>query len=86
MSQQQQPKSTNLGYALAMGGQLGFLIAFPMVLMIGLGVWLDKRLNTFPWILLASIFAGIALTVLDVYKIVIPFLEKRSAANNKDNK
>ncbi|MFA5086445.1 MAG: AtpZ/AtpI family protein [Candidatus Paceibacterota bacterium] len=85
MSQPQPQKSTNLGYVIAMGSQLGILIAFPMVLMIALGIWLDRKMNTFPWILLASIFLGIGLTVLDVYKAIIPFLEKRSDKNNKDN-
>ena len=85
MSQPRQPKNTNLGYVLAMGSQLGLLIALPMVAMIALGIWLDRTFDTFPWILLASIFLGIGLTVLDVYKVIIPFLEKRSDKNNKDN-
>ena len=64
---------------------MGLLIALPMVAMIALGIWLDRTFDTFPWILLASIFLGIGLTVLDVYKVIIPFLEKRSDKNNKDN-
>jgi F0F1-type ATP synthase assembly protein I len=84
MSQQQQPKGTNLGYVMAMGGQLGFLIAFPLVICVVVGVMIDKKMNTFPWFMLTMILVGIGLTVIDVYKIVIPFLEKRSVnINNK---
>jgi len=84
MSQQQPPKGTNLGYVMAMGGQLGFLIAFPLIVCVVVGVIIDKKLNTFPWLMLTMIVLGIGLTVIDVYKIVIPFLEKRSGKiNNK---
>lgn len=78
----QPQKSTNLGQVITLGSELGFLIAFPLVICILLGLWIDKKLNTFPWILLTSVFIGIALTIADVYKIIIPFLEKRSD-NNK---
>lgn len=84
MSSQQQQKS-NLWYATALGIELGFLIAIPLVACVGLGIVADKRLGTFPAALIISIFLGIILTVADVYYIVLPFLEKRSS-NNKDNK
>ena len=85
MSQQQLRKPINLGYVLALGTELGFLIAFPLVFCVIIGVALDRKLNTFPWIMLAMIFVGIGLTVIDVYKVVIPFLEKRSVNNKQDN-
>ena len=83
MSQPQPPKNTNIGYVLSMGSQLGFLIAFPLIACVILGVMIDKKMNTFPWFLLLMVFVGIGLTVVDVYKIVIPFLEKRSGNNKK---
>jgi len=67
-----------------MGSQLGFLIAFPLVICVLIGVMIDKKLNTFPWFLLLMVLVGIGLTVVDVYKVIIPFLEKRSVnINNK---
>jgi F0F1-type ATP synthase assembly protein I len=69
-----------------MGGQLGFLIAFPLIICVILGVVIDKKMNTFPWFLLIMVLAGIGLTIVDVYKIVIPFLEKRSGSNLSNNK
>ncbi|MFA5729757.1 MAG: AtpZ/AtpI family protein [Candidatus Paceibacterota bacterium] len=83
MSQPQPPKNTNIGYVLSMGSQLGFLIAFPLIACVILGVVIDKKMNTFPWFLLLMVLVGIGLTVVDVYKIVIPFLEKRSGNNKK---
>jgi F0F1-type ATP synthase assembly protein I len=83
---QQQPKSINIGYVLAMGSQLGFLIAFPLIVCVIIGVVIDKKLNTFPWFMLIMVLVGLGLTVVDVYKIVIPFLEKRSGNNLSNNK
>ncbi len=80
---QPQPKNTNIGYVLSMASQLGVLIAFPLVACILIGVVIDKRLNTFPWFLLLMVLVGIVLTVIDVYKVIIPFLEKRSGNNKK---
>ena len=86
MSQPQPQKDINMGYVLAMGGQLGFLIAFPLIICVIVGVMIDKKMNTFPWFMLGMIFVGIVLTVVDVYKIVIPFLEKRSLKKLDNNK
>lgn len=86
MSQQQPKKGINMGYVLAMGCELGFLIAFPLVICVIIGVVIDKKLGTFPWFLLAMVLAGVALTVIDVYKVIIPFLEKRSGKNLNNNK
>ncbi|MFZ2390330.1 MAG: AtpZ/AtpI family protein [Minisyncoccales bacterium] len=83
MSQPQPPKNTNIGYALSMGSQLGFLIAFPLIVCVLIGVIIDKKMNTFPWFILLMVLVGIGLTIIDVYKIVIPFLEKRSGNNKK---
>jgi len=72
-----------MGYVIAMGSQLGLMIALPLIVCVLIGIMIDRKLSTFPFGLLASVFAGIVLTVVDVYKIVIPFLEKRSEENNK---
>lgn len=77
----QRRKNINLGYVLSTGSELGFLIALPLVICILLGIYLDRKLNTFPWILLMMVLAGMGLTVVNVYKVIIPFLEKRSEDN-----
>lgn len=87
MSLQPQPRNTksNFGQALVLGGELGFLIALPLAVCLILGVWLDKRLNSFPYGLLAAIFVGIGLTIVNIYKLVLPFLERKVGTSNKDN-
>lgn len=81
MSQQQQ-KSIDLKYVMMMGGQLGLMIALPMVLTVAIGVWLDKQMNTLPIFLTIMILMGMGLTIVNVYKVIIPFLEKRSEGKN----
>lgn len=71
-------KNTNIGYVLGMGSGLGFVLALPLAVAIFLGVIIDKKLETFPIALIISILVGIGLTIVNLYKIIIPFLEKRS--------
>ncbi|MDD4409390.1 MAG: AtpZ/AtpI family protein [Candidatus Pacebacteria bacterium] len=86
MSSQHQQKNTNMGKVLVIGSELGVLIALPMVACIIAGIYLDKRFGSFPWMLLLFIFLGLVLTVVDVYKLIIPFLEKRTSTTNFDSK
>lgn len=71
-------KNTNIGYVLGMGSGLGFVLAAPLAIAIFLGVMIDKKLETFPIALIISVLVGMGLTVVNLYKIIIPFLEKRS--------
>jgi len=71
-------KNTNIGYALGIGSGLGFVLAVPLALAIFLGVMIDKELETFPIALIISVLIGMGLTVISLYKIIIPFLKKRS--------
>lgn len=71
-------KNTNIGYVLGMGSGLGFVLAAPLAIAIFLGVMIDKKLETFPIALIISVLIGMGLTVISLYKIIIPFLEKRS--------
>jgi len=71
-------KNTSIGYVLGMGSGLGFVLAFPLVLAIFLGVMIDRSLETFPIALIISVLIGVGLTIVNLYKIIIPFLEKRS--------
>jgi F0F1-type ATP synthase assembly protein I len=74
----------NFGQAIFLGSELGFLIALPLVVCVLLGLFFDQKSGKFPLFLVLFILIGIILTVIDVYKLVLPFLEKRSF-NNKDN-
>jgi F0F1-type ATP synthase assembly protein I len=89
LSQPQQPNTkTNFSRALVLGSELGFLIALPLTICLVIGILIDKKLNTFPKILILAIIVGIGLTVINVYKLVLPFLDKKmsnACDNNKNN-
>lgn len=40
--------------------QAGLLLIAPMLLLGGVGYWLDRRLRTAPWLLLAGLLVGMA--------------------------
>jgi len=61
-----------------LGLELGFLVALPLVVFLVLGVFLDKRFETFPIFLISGIIIGLILTFVDIRYLILPFLEKRS--------
>ena len=71
-------KNINIRYVLGMSSGLGFLLSIPLAVSIFLGVMIDKKLETFPIALIISVLIGMGLTIVNLYKIIIPFLEKRS--------
>ncbi|PIS39286.1 MAG: hypothetical protein COT33_02810 [Candidatus Nealsonbacteria bacterium CG08_land_8_20_14_0_20_38_20] len=73
-----QKNNSKLLYALSLGLELGFLISLPLVFFLILGIFLDKKFQTFPIFLISSIMLGLAATVVNIYYLVLPFLEKRS--------
>lgn len=79
-------KKNNIWYAVGMGTQLGFLIAMPIVICLIIGVAIDKKFHTTPLYILIFLALGVILTIADVYKVILPFLEKRSSKNKEDKK
>ena len=73
----------NFLYALGLGSELGFLIVIPLAASLLLGLFLDRRLGTFPFLLLLFVFSGLIFTVVNVRYLILPFLEKKVASKNK---
>jgi len=69
-------------YALSLAWQLGFIIAVPIGGFLILGLWLDKKLSTFPILLIMGIIIGMVITVYEVYHLFIP-LFKNSGGDNQ---
>jgi hypothetical protein len=67
-----------LWYALSFAAQLGFLIVFPLVGFIWLGVYLDGRLATSPSFILLGLFTGLVITSYETYRLMEPLLEKEN--------
>ena len=40
--------------------QIGLLLIAPMLVLGGIGYWLDRKLRTAPWLLLAGLLVGMA--------------------------
>ncbi|MDD4333875.1 MAG: AtpZ/AtpI family protein [Candidatus Pacebacteria bacterium] len=64
-----------------LGMKVGLLMALPLVGFLILGVWIDKTFMTSPTYLITGILGGIVIGGIMVYKIIIPYLEKKF--NNK---
>ncbi|MBI4198136.1 MAG: AtpZ/AtpI family protein [Chloroflexi bacterium] len=53
---------------------LGWYIALCIILGVGGGIWLDRRLNTSPLFILVGVLLGSVLAFYGVYKMVVPLL------------
>ncbi|MFQ6049640.1 MAG: AtpZ/AtpI family protein [Candidatus Paceibacterales bacterium] len=69
-------KNSNFFYAIFLALQLGFLIAIPLVGFLLVGVFLDKRLNSFPLFLILSIIFSFIFLFFEIRHFLLPFLEK----------
>ena len=62
--------------AYSLAWQLGYTIAVPIVALALLGRFLDKKLETSPWLLLFGILFSIALSSWLVYKKTLDIIGK----------
>lgn len=72
-----------LARAMVLGLELGFLMALPLAVFLLLGVWLDKKFGTMPLFVIVCLLAGLGAVFLEVKRIILPFLEKRSKNSDK---
>jgi F0F1-type ATP synthase assembly protein I len=63
-------------HALFLAWQLGFLIAVPIVAFLLLGIAGDRYFHTRPLLLILGLFVGMAVTVYEVYCVVIPLVAR----------
>jgi F0F1-type ATP synthase assembly protein I len=64
--------------AMAVGLELGFAMATPLVIFLLLGLWLDKKFDTMPLFVVVCLLAGLIAVFVEVKQLILPFLEKRS--------
>ncbi|MFA6376707.1 MAG: AtpZ/AtpI family protein [Candidatus Paceibacterota bacterium] len=67
-----------LARAMAVGLELGFAIAVPLVGSLLFGLWLDRTIGTAPLFMIIFLLTGLAAVVAEVRYLIMPFLEKRS--------
>ena len=62
--------------ALSLAWELGYTIAIPIVVFALAGRWLDRRLDTAPWLLLTGIFISLVVSSWLVYFKMIKIIGK----------
>ena len=51
--------------------QIGTMLVVPMLVLGGIGYWLDDRLGWQPWLLLTGLFLGMAAGFLSFFRLVL---------------
>jgi F0F1-type ATP synthase assembly protein I len=62
--------------ALKLAWELGYTITIPLVILVLVGRFLDKRFDTSPIFLLAGILLSMITSVVGIYRTVKPILSK----------
>jgi F0F1-type ATP synthase assembly protein I len=62
------------GYSLAI--KFIFILACPIATGLGCGIWLDKQLNTTPWIMLVLVIASLIFSIYAVYRVAAQLQNK----------
>jgi len=70
-------QDSNFSRAIVLGSEIGFLISLPLISFLLLGIFLDKKFNTFPLFLISSVILSLIVTIFNIYHLILPFLEKR---------
>ncbi len=61
--------------ALALVGQLGFVVVTPVVVGAMAGVYLDERWGNDGWAVIGGVLIGVASGVAGAYRVVKPYLK-----------
>ena len=64
----------SFAYAMSLASQLGFLVVSSIGGFILLGIWLDSKLGTTPFLVIGGIIAGIILTIYEVHHMIKPLI------------
>ena len=61
---------------------IGFYIAVCILIGVLSGLWLDNKLNTRPWLMLAGLLFGLVLAIYGVYRMIQPLMNDKSDKEN----
>ncbi|MDD2909441.1 MAG: AtpZ/AtpI family protein [Candidatus Pacebacteria bacterium] len=67
-----------------LGLKIGLVITIPLIGFLLLGVWIDSKFDTLPIYLIAGIVLGAASGMFMVYKVIIPYLNKKIKDKNNN--
>jgi len=55
---------------LASASTIGLEVAFAIFIGLGIGVWLDRKFDTFPWLAIIFMVFGVAAGFLNYYRFI----------------
>lgn len=64
----EQKKNSTLWVVLGVAWRLGFGIAVPLVVLLSVGRWLDRKYNTSPWLLIAGLVLSFVTTNIIMFR------------------
>ena len=62
---------------------LGLQFGLSIVLFMFIGLWLDRRLGTYPWLLVAGVFGGAAAAFYAIFRRLTADQKRRDAERRK---
>lgn len=71
---------------LLMFAELSGWIAFPVIMAVFLGKWLDDRYGTKPWLFLLAVGVAFVISTIGIVRSAMDAMNQIDQFNNKDNK
>lgn len=71
-------------YSLDLAAKLGFSIAIPLIIFILIGRFLDGYFNTSPIFVLSGLVVGLASSICEIFRSVLPILDNGKNDGEKD--
>ncbi|MFH1193472.1 MAG: AtpZ/AtpI family protein [bacterium] len=78
-------KKSDMWQALSLLGQLGYVIAIPLVILALGGRFIDKKYGTSPWFLIAGMFLALIISTFWVYKKTAEIMSEATEEHKKPN-
>jgi len=76
-------EKSNWRQALSLLGQLGYVIAIPLVILALAGRFIDKKYGTSPWFLIAGMFLALIISTFWVYRKTAEIMNNAAEENKK---
>jgi F0F1-type ATP synthase assembly protein I len=83
MPKEMESKEKSVWQGLALAGELGYTIAIPLIVFALLGRFLDKKIGTSPWFLLAGILLALATSAIGVGKKIMEIIKEQKKEEEK---
>lgn len=75
---------SDIWFALGLLGQLGYIIAIPLVILALTGKFVDKKYGTSPWVLITGMFFSLVISTIWVYKKTLIIMKETIEKEEKN--